>query len=188
MDNLSQNLKVCNTGCIVGNLLVNHIMYADDLVVLSPSSAGLQQLLNVCFVYDEEHDIKYNAAKSVIMICRTKEDKSLQFPVFKLSDNALYLCNKVKYLGHILTDQMTDDDTYRQCRMLYAQANILLRKFGLCTKKVKLSLFRVHCTPPYTAHLWSNYNKVSFQKLQVAYNDTLRRLMKWPRWNSASEL
>ncbi len=86
-------------------------------------------------------------------------------------------------------DQMTDnDDIYRQCRTLYTQANIVLRKFGSCSNKVKLSLFRAYCTPLYTAHLWSNYNKVSFQKLQVAYNDTLRQLMKRPRWSSASEL
>ncbi len=42
MDELSECLNVCKIDCMIGNTLVNHIMYADDLVVFSPSSAGLQ--------------------------------------------------------------------------------------------------------------------------------------------------
>lgn len=37
------------------------------------SLAEVQQLLNVYSEYSEEHDIKYNALKSVIMISRTKK-------------------------------------------------------------------------------------------------------------------
>lgn len=56
-------------------------MYADDLVVFSPSSAGLQEL-NICTEYGLHYDIKYNAIKSAILICRTKQDKQLDFSVF----------------------------------------------------------------------------------------------------------
>ena len=116
MDNLSAQLRACNTGCMVGDTLVNHLMYADDLVVLSPSSAGLQQLLDICSVYGLQHDIIFNASKSAVLICRTKEDKRLNFPLFKLSDNYLEVWKSIKYLGHFISDQMTDDDDiYRQC-------------------------------------------------------------------------
>lgn len=47
MDNLSQRLKTCKTGCSICSILVNHLMYAEDLVVFSPSSVGLLKLLNV---------------------------------------------------------------------------------------------------------------------------------------------
>ena len=65
-------------------------------------------------------------------------------------------------------------------------ANILSRKFGHCTGDVKLTLFKAYCSPLYSAHLWLNYKKASLQKLQVAYNDALRILLKRPRWTSAS--
>lgn len=189
VDDLSISLNTCNTGCMIGNTLVNHIMYADDLVVFSPCSAGLQQLLNVCSEYGVVHDMKFNTDKSVVVICRTKEDKCLMFPTFKLAGNNLRVMSKIKYLGHLITDQLKDDqDIYRQCRALYAQANSLLRKFGACTDRVKVALFRAHCTPLYTAHLWSNYSKASLCKLQVAYNDALRILLRRPRWCSASEM
>lgn len=51
MDDLSKELKKCKTGCMVGESLINHLIYADDLVVLSPYSAGLQQLLSVLKVW-----------------------------------------------------------------------------------------------------------------------------------------
>lgn len=40
----------------------------------------------------------------------------------------------------------------------------------------------------YTDHLWFNYGKASLQKLKVAYNDSMRILLKRPWWCSASEM
>ncbi len=132
-------------------------MYADGLVVFSPSSAGLQQLLNLCSDFGLEHDILYNLNKRVVMICRNKEDKSIHFPVFKLSTKSFTVCAKVKYLGHIITEHMTDDeDIERQRRMMYMQTNMLLCKFSFCSDEVKVSLFKAYCTTLYTAHLWCN--------------------------------
>ena len=189
MDDLSIQLGGCRTGCKVGNNLINHFMYADDLAIISPSSVGFQRLLNICSEYGVKFDVKYNAKKSVVMICRTKEDRKLNFPVFHLSGQDLSVCDSTKYLGHILTDRMEDDaDMYRQRRMLYAQANMLVRKFHYCSVDVKVNLFRAYCTPLYTAPLWVNYKKESLRKLMVAYNDCLRILLKKSRFGSASML
>ena len=189
MDDLSNKLNDTNTGCHVGELVVNHLMYADDLVLISPYSAGLQQLLRVCSQYGIEHDIKYNAKKSNVMIVRGREDKKLTFPSFSLSGSPLELCHEIKYLGHIITDDWMDDrDIHRQLCKLYAQANMLIRKFSMCTVDVKCSLFRTYVTPLYTAQLWTNYTKGSMRRLKVAYNDALRLLLQVPRWHNASEL
>lgn len=119
-----------------------------------------------------------------IKIVRSRED-----PVFYLCNSPLMVCKEVQYLGHIFSDDLSDDkDIYRQRRKLYAQANMLLRKFSMCSFNVKCSLFKAFCTPMYTAHLWCGYKKSSLQKLTVAYNDTMRMLLKLPRWFSASYL
>ena len=47
MADMSVNLKNCPTGCIAGGTIVNHLMYADDIVLLSPSATGLSLLLHV---------------------------------------------------------------------------------------------------------------------------------------------
>ncbi len=120
-------------------------MYANDPVVLGWSSAGLQQLLNVCSACGVEHDIKYNARRRVVLICKTKGDKCVKFPVFKLSGNLLEICMKVKYLGHFITEEMTDNaDIYRQCHKMYAQGNSLAYKFGMCTERFACLKHFVH--------------------------------------------
>ncbi len=75
-----------------------------------------------------------------------------------------------------------DDDMYRQRRELYAQANMLMRK------SAKDNLFRAYCTSFYIAPLWVKFKKDSRGKLQVAYNDCMRILLKKTRWCSASDL
>uniref|UniRef100_A0AAZ1XJK6 Reverse transcriptase domain-containing protein n=1 Tax=Oreochromis aureus TaxID=47969 RepID=A0AAZ1XJK6_OREAU len=189
VDDLSIQLRACNIGCILGKTLINHLMYADDLVVFSPSSAGLQDLLNVCTEYGVQYDIEYNAVKSAVLICRTKQDKQLNFPLFKLAQKTLEIHKKVKYLGHFITEQMNDDDDiYRQRCKLYVQVNNIARKFSFCSLPVKVALFKAYCTPLYTAPLWSSNKQRSMQKLHVAYNDAMRILCRIPRRGSASQM
>ena len=66
-EELSEQLKLCNVDCNVNGHLINHIMYADDLILISPSSAGLCQLLFACEKFGICHDVKQ---KSAIMIFR----------------------------------------------------------------------------------------------------------------------
>lgn len=109
---------------MIGNTLINHFMYTDDLVIVSLSSVGFQQLLSICSDYVVKFDVKYNVKKSVGMICRTMEDQKLKFPAFYLAGQILSVCNSCKYLGHIMNDKMEDDsDMQRQRQMLYVQAN-----------------------------------------------------------------
>ena len=58
----------------------------------------------------------------------------------------------------------------------------------MCSDNVKIRLFQAYCTPLYTAPLWAKFKKTTIHKLQVAYNDCMRILLKKPRWCSASEL
>ena len=70
VDEPSRILNNVKAGCFVGAALVNHLMYADDLVLLAPSAAGLSLLLSACSYYGIEFDVKFNSAKSnVIVFC-----------------------------------------------------------------------------------------------------------------------
>ena len=66
MDGLNNNLNNVNAGCIIGAALINHLMYADDLVLLAPLFMGLSMLLSVCSDYGLEHDTKYNSTKIIL--------------------------------------------------------------------------------------------------------------------------
>ena len=59
----------CPTGCLAGGAIVKHLMYADDVVLLSPSMTGLAMLLKVCEKNGLEHGIRLNSKKSAVIIC-----------------------------------------------------------------------------------------------------------------------
>ena len=74
-----------NTWPIVCATTINHLMYADDLVILSPSVSGLSELMQVCGLYGLNHDIKYNSKKSAVLINKSKYMKFCDIPSFKIN-------------------------------------------------------------------------------------------------------
>jgi len=50
--------------------------------------------------------------------------------MFKLGNNTLQHVKEFKYLGHIISEDLTDDaDIQREIRNLFTRTNILLRRF-----------------------------------------------------------
>ena len=64
IDELSDRLSKSNIGCFIDGTCMNHFFYADDICLLAPSAISLQELINRCATYGEEHDILYNPLKS----------------------------------------------------------------------------------------------------------------------------
>ena len=68
IDDLSLHLSSCNIGCVFGSHVINHISYADDLIIFCPSAKGLQSLITICQTYGNDHDINFNLDKTVGML------------------------------------------------------------------------------------------------------------------------
>ena len=77
-------------------------MYADDLVLISPSATGMKELLCACEVYSLEHAIVYNSKKSTVLVCRNKAMRHAVRPSFFVNGDVIPESEKVKYLGHII--------------------------------------------------------------------------------------
>ena len=183
MDDLSLRLKKHYAGCRIANSIINHLFYADDLVLICPSHRGLQELLETCEKFANEHDIIFNTKKSVVMIRRSKLLKSAVIQPFKLCKEVLSEVSETKYLGYYLTADGKDDrDMTRACRQLYAQGNSLVRKFHMCTEKVKIKLFTTYCSQFYCAQLWQyrEFEK-AYRKVKVAYNNVFRFFLRLPK-------
>ena len=186
VNDLSVQLESLKCGLSFGNGKINHIMYADDVVLFAPSSGGLQQLINICEEFGIEADIRYNEQKTVCMnISKSRFLYSL--PQFYLNGRQLTFVNSTKYLGHILTSNMSDaDDIGRQIRSVYCRGHLLFKKFGKCTDFVKRRLFTSFCSSFYCCALWLDYPMYKFDRLRVAYNNSIRRFFCLPFRCSAS--
>jgi len=75
LDNLSTELNNIKDGCFIAEVLLNHLMFPDDICVFDPGVRGLQSILDVCQAYAEFHGIIFNCSKTVCMMSKTKTAK-----------------------------------------------------------------------------------------------------------------
>ena len=67
-----------------------------------------------------------------------------------LGDTLLNAVQTYRYLGHILTNNLSDEAAMEdKMRGLYARSNMLRRKFYFCSDQVKNKLFFAYCNNIY---------------------------------------
>ena len=133
MDDLSVNFNKLN----YAGTIMNHMMYADNLCVFSPSLSGLRKLTDCCAEYGNMFDITYNANKSFCMVIDNKlGDKKNIHPVV-INNHTLPHAEKCKYLGHIINNNLTDDDDIaRQKRYVPLKQLYLIHTVVQCIPQV----------------------------------------------------
>jgi len=67
LDDFSNELNNIKAGCYIGEVLLNHLIFADDISVLCPSVRWLQRILDVFQAYAESHGIIFICNKTVCM-------------------------------------------------------------------------------------------------------------------------
>ena len=132
--------------------------------------------------------MKYNSAKSNVMVFCCNLLKDIPVPNFMLNGVLIDKVSNCNYLGHCINDILIDDDDMaRQRKRIYSQGNALVRKCYMCTETVRMSLFKSYCCSVYTIELWCNYRSESLRKVCVAYNNVFfRKITFLPRYCSAS--
>ncbi|CAK1598235.1 unnamed protein product [Parnassius mnemosyne] len=187
VNQLIERLSSTHVGCHIDDICFNNISYADDMVLLSPSINALRTLLSICETYAEAHGLKYNANKSQLLIFKAGKHQPSRVPPVVLDGVPLKLVDSFKYLGHIVTADLRDDeDIERERRALTVRANMLARRFTRCTDTVKITLFKAFCQSFYSSALWVTYTRRAYNALRVQYNNAFRMLLRLPWHCSAS--
>ena len=191
VDEISEKLNSKIIGCSFKRMRINHLMYADDIVLFCPSAKGLQELINCCVYEGNKLDLTFNENKTVYMTVLSKSDSHCknQLPEVYINSKTLSLVDTYKYLGHYITSNLVDDkDILRQVQANYAKGNMLCNKFIDCSSEVKGVLFKTYMYSMYTMSLWSNYSNTIYKKFVVSYNNVFRMLFKQPMYCSASNM
>ncbi|KAJ2937484.1 hypothetical protein O0L34_g17527 [Tuta absoluta] len=189
VNKLIVDLSSTRVGCHIGSESINNLSFADDMVLLSPSIAGLRVLLRICEGYAASHNLLYNTKKSVCIAFTDDGKKRASALPVCLAGTPLEWVYSFRYLGHLVCHNLRDSqDLERERRALCVRANMIARRFSKCSNKSKLALFAAYCQPLYTPQLWKNYTKEEYRRLKVQYNDAFRVLFRLPRFCSASEM
>jgi len=106
-----------------------------------------------------------------------------------LSGSLLQFVKSFKYLGHIISDTLYDDDDIkREIRSMFTRANILVRRFGKCSLAVKHILFKTYCICLYDAGIWARYQIGSYNMLRSCYNKCIKLFFGYKRYDSVTKI
>ena len=131
VDVLSQQLNKVMVGCCMNGKVINHLYYADDIVLLSPSTHGMQKLLNECETYASKYGIRFNENKSVALNFKGHRFNANPSAKLYLNGSLMKTAVSYTYLGHIINNNLNDNkDIERQLINFYGKSNMLLRTFG----------------------------------------------------------
>ena len=189
IDDLSVVLRELSIGCHINSVSFNHLVYADDTVLLAPSPNALQILISRCEQFAKCHDLLFNVKKTKCMCIKPELLKDIHVPKFFLNGSPITQVAEECYLGVNITENCRDDSAIdKERKKLYARGNTILRKFKHCTHDVKIELFLAYCSSFYCASLWSDFKQTSFKSIHVAHNTMFKMLMGANKRSSASEL
>jgi len=90
-------------GAVIGNMLLNIMMYADDIILVSFARICLQRLLDLVGEFGLKREIKFNPDKSLVMVFdksirKTQKNEIINNP-FKMNGLEIPLEIKMRYLG-----------------------------------------------------------------------------------------
>ena len=132
MDQLSEKLNASNIEGDIGGNLVNYLCYADDICLISLSSVGMQQLLNICDIYVKDQSYS---------LCFRPKCSTFNRPTFTLNHLNILNVNQSKYLGIVINETNCNPDLKREMCKLYANINMIIRKFSKCSADVNFFFY-----------------------------------------------
>ena len=171
-------------GCVLAGSKMNIICYADDILLLAPSSTGLQILLNKLVYRLNELSLKINIQKSSYILFKCKRHVT-GHEIF-LDGRRLSQVSKCVYLGVTLTESMSiNEDTERVTGTFLRQFHGIYSKFFRSQGPVLYHLFKSYAMSFYGMETWfHNVTKQSLKKVSVAYHRAVKRICGLNLWDS----
>jgi hypothetical protein len=156
---------------------VGILIYADDIVLLSPSLRGLRKLVSITNDFANSLNLFFNPNKSVAICFGTQILH--QYPL-QIAGANIPWAEKTTYLGHTLTNMFDHEQQLRKvlCEF-YARSNAMLASFRRFELNVRLYLFNMYCCPLYGV-LCSSLSDNNMGGLYVAWNKVIRKIVRLP--------
>lgn len=185
IDDLIKQLRRNRHGCWMNGDFVGVVVYADDIVLLSPTLDGLQKMINTCYDYTAEHNLTFsthdNPKKSKTKCMAFLKNKR-NLRNLMLNDKKLPWVSSVKHLGVTITDELnnTSQDLLEKRAQYIAKNNELMQEFYYACPATKTKVNNIFNTHFYGAPLWDLFSP-AFQNLEKSWNTSQRIMFALPR-------
>ena len=100
-DDLFRLLRKSGVGCHINSIFLGAIMFADDLVIVSPTRGSMQRPIEISQSYCLDHGLIFNTAKTKSMIFG-KGFKTINLIPLLLNNQPIEYVSQWKYLGCLI--------------------------------------------------------------------------------------
>jgi exonuclease III len=179
---------------VLYEMVLNCLMFADDIALVSSSAKGLQHCLDKLNIYCKKWGLQVNSKKTKVIIfnragCMLKNNS------FRIDNEEIEIVKETKYLGIIFNNNCTFHSTAENLKNKSLKAMFkLFKSFGNMTPKINTSLhlFDAMVKPIllYNAEIWGptlcNLDKlleIDTNKTQLYYKFPFEKLhTKWAKY------
>ena len=131
INDLATDVKDLGLGIKVGGQDISILLYADDIVLISPTAENLQQMLNEVSNWCLKWGMRINPSKTQVMHIRNKQRPRTSH-VFTCGEHKLSITDTYKYLGYILHEHLSNT---RHVEVMTGSAVGRLAGYITCSKR-----------------------------------------------------
>ena len=171
INDLVSHLKENGPLLKMGNIEINMLLYADDMVLIGETENALQVLLNEMYKWCQNWRLKVNETKTKVVHFRTQNSPCTE-NIFMYGDAELEMVKQYKYLGIILDDHLNFNDCIKALADSSGRAlGGIISKFK-CLKNVGYETFTklyksgVQPISEYAAGVWGHHKALHIDTIQ----------------------
>ena len=179
-----------NLGATYEGENVSILVYADDILLISPVDKHLQDLLDKCTAFSEKWCVKFNPNKSNII--QFGKPLLSQYPLI-LNNKPLTFSNSLKYLGIEINNNFDPNITAIEKFKKVQKSIFSLSFLGLRPNKIspflQSSIFKTFCLSQFTYALeTTTLNQKTRNYLNICQNNLIRQLLKLNKFCHITEV
>ena len=164
-------------------------MFADDLVLCTPSRHSMQELLSISESFCKEHCLSFNTRKTKLLIFGKKFESLSPTPLF-LNNEPIECVREWKYLGCLV---VSGREFSYSCRLdlssFRRSVNSIVTAARKPSEQVSLKLLYSFSIPILTyASEVKSFTCSEMYECHVAVNNAIRRIFMYNRWESIRSL
>ena len=144
MDDLIDSIRLSAYGLYVSQLFIGRLLYADDIVLLSPSCFGLRHLVSWGEHFGRYWDIKLSFLESQLMTFGGSNPNVN----ININTSTIRSVNKLKYLGVYFLSSTGKTDLTDTMRWFYGQFNNIIKQE--LTRDECCIVTKIYCLPTLT--------------------------------------
>ena len=183
-------LKKMGIGCHMINFFIACILFADDMSLIAPTREALQRMIDVCAAYCARYCLKFNVAKTKIMVFGKLSRVLPSLAKITIHGESIDYVNSCKYLGfHLMSHDKFKFSVTEDLRGFFGSIYSVLSSIRRPRENVLMQLLYSNCVPKLTFGApVKDLTASEMNQFNVAVNTAVRRIFGFRQWQSIRHL